>query len=438
MTSGALPSGLIARLAARTWACVLLIFVISAALRCAVAFWLPREIVWVDGHRYVAVAQNLLEGRGFGSLYDNRLSVPTQPLLIAGIELMFGQSVIALRLFFAALGAATCVLGYALAKELFDPVVALIAGALLAIYPYYIYLFALFEYPQPFFIFAMGLAFLMLYRFVRTRHVPLLLLAGICLGLGILSVPTALVFVPILFVSLWFARVPQVPRIAAILLMAIAVPVGAWTLRNYIAYGQFILVNQAAGANFWVANNATYFEFGKNAVVLGCAPGYERTQYCEQSRDLNDRLAAANLSDRQAIAAYEAASWRAGWQFVRESPLRSAVLSVRKVLELWSPTPDATTAGRANGGGLKDWISISSYTPVLLLAVVGIILLARQTRRLLPIYGYFLTFTAVYAVFLPTTRYRLPLDFFLIIFAAYAHKRGGEIITLRFRRSAHE
>jgi len=107
-------------------------------------------------------------------------------------------------------------------------------------------------------------------------------------------------------------------------------------------------------------------------------------------------------------------------------------------LELWSPTPDATTAGRANGGGLKDWISISSYTPVLLLAVVGIILLARQTRRLLPIYGYFLTFTAVYAVFLPTTRYRLPLDFFLIIFAAYALKRGGEIITLRFRRSAHE
>jgi 4-amino-4-deoxy-L-arabinose transferase-like glycosyltransferase len=413
-----------------------MIFVLSATLRFAVALWLPGHIVWPDGERYVAVAQNLREGSGFGSMSDNRLSVPTQPVLIAAVQLIFGQNFTFLRLFFAAMGAVTCVLGYLLAKELFDSVVALIAGVLLAIYPYYVYLFALFEYPQPFFIFVMGIAFLMLYRFVRLRHAFSLLVTGICLGLGALSVPTALIFVAALPLSLWLGRVPQIARIAALLLITAGLPIAAWTLRNYMAYGQFILVNQAAGVNFWAANNATYFDFGKSAVIPPCSPGNEHQLYCEQWQSLHDHLRRANLSTKQYIAADEAAAWKAGWEFVRESPTRSLILSGRKILEFWSPKPDAVTAGPANGGPAKDWISILSYTPVLLLAIAAIYLLRPQTRRFLPIYAYILTFTAVYAVLLPTTRYRLPLDFFLIIFAAYALKRGSELFALPTRRSA--
>jgi len=149
-------------------------------------------------------------------------------------------------------------------------------------------------------------------------------------------------------------------------------------------------------------------------------------------------LRTANLSTKQYIAADEAAAWKAGWDFVRESPTRSLILSGRKLLEFWSPKPDAVTEGPANGGTAKDWISVLSYTPVLLLAVTGIYLLRSQTRRLLPIYAYILTFTAVHAVLLPTTRYRLPLDFFLIIFAAYALKRSSERFALRTHRSARD
>jgi len=311
-----------------------------------------------------------------------------------------------------------------------------LAGVLLAIYPYYVYLFALFEYPQPFFIFIMGIAFLMLYRFVRTQRVPPLLVAGTCVGLGALSVPTALVFAPALLLSLWLGRVPQIARVAALLLVAAGLPVGAWALRNYVAYGELILVNQAAGTNFWAANNATYFKFGKSAVTPPCGPGNEHQQYCEQLQGLLARLRSSNLRPEQYIAAHEAAAWKAGWDFVSESPARSVMLSARKALEFWSPKPDAATGGRANGGAARDWIAILSYPPVLLLAIVGMMLSARQTRRLLPVYAYILTFTVVYAVFLPTTRYRLPLDFFLMIFAAYTLKRGSELFTRRARGSA--
>jgi hypothetical protein len=41
-------------------------------------------------------------------------------------------------------------------------------------------------------------------------------------------------------------------------------------------------------------------------------------------------------------------------------------------------------------------------------------------RRIYPIAAYFIALTAPYCVFLPSTRYRLPLDFFLILFAAFA------------------
>jgi 4-amino-4-deoxy-L-arabinose transferase-like glycosyltransferase len=433
MTYGA-PNTLITRLAARAWTCVVIILVISAALRFAVALWLPAEIVWADGERYVTIAENLREGHGFGTQSENRASVPTQPLLIAAVQLLFGKSFTVLRLFFATMGAATCALGYLLAKELFDPIVALIAGVLLAIYPAYIYLFALFEYPQPFFIFVMGIAFLMLYRFIRLRQLPSLLVAGVSFGLGALSVPTALAFAPALLLSLWLGRVSQFARIATLLIISAGLPIGAWALRNYVAYGQFILVNQAAGTNFWLANNSTYSKFGKTGIL--CSPGNEHHQYCEQRQSLRDHLQAAHLSMRQSIAADEAASWRNGWAFIRESPARSLRLSVRKVLEFWSPKPDPVTTGPANGGSAKDWIAVLSCTPILLLAIVGIQLSAHQARRLLPIYAYLLTFTAAYAVFLPTTRYRLPLDFFVIIFAAYALKRGSDLFALR--RQAHE
>ncbi len=429
LRSGAGRPALAQSVAARPWLCALLIFLVAAALRGAMAFSLPREVIWPDGHRYLRVAADLLGGDGFGSISDDRASVPAQPLLIAAVQLVWGPSVLALRLFFAALGAATCVVGYLLARELFDPAVALVAGALLAVYPYYIYLFALFEYPQPFFIFAVGLAFWLVYRFLRTRRLPQLLLAGLCLGAAVLAVPTALAFVPVLAACLVLARIPRPVLSAAVLLVAAALPVAAWTARNEAAYGELILVNQAGGINFWLANNETYFEHGKAAVTPPCDPVNSARLFCRQVRGLEARLHAEGLSDAQWIAAEEAASWRAGWAFVRASPARAVRLGLRKLLELWSPLPDAVTPVAGRVGAAKAWASALTYVPVLLLALGGVVLLRRERRRLLPLYAYILTFSAVYSVYLPTTRYRLPIDFFLMMFAAYALCRGAEAVV---------
>jgi 4-amino-4-deoxy-L-arabinose transferase-like glycosyltransferase len=402
---------------------MMLILATALTLRVAVAFWLPAEIVWPDGHRYEQVADNLLHGRGFGSLSDNQLSVPTQPLLIAAVKLIFGPSYLALRLFFCVLGAATCVLGYVLAGKLFTPGIGLISGSLLAVYPLYVYLSALFEYPQTFYIFIIALAFILLYDFLDSSRPVRLFACGVAFGLAILTVPTTLIFLPFLLIVLRSPKISDWLIRAVVVLAAISIPVGAWTARNYLAYGEPILVNKASGTNFWVANNGTYYLYGKIGVVPPCATGYEDTEYCKANLALSRSLAARNLTESQYIAAHEKASWQNGMKFIRDNPVPFAYLTLKKFLKFWSPDPDAVTPGQV--GSFRLWLARFSYLPVLGFGVAGLTLsFIRCRSRSLPILYFILALSLPYCVFLPTTRYRLPLDLFLVIFASAVISNG--------------
>lgn len=404
------------------WKPVAFTFAVALTLRVTLSCWLPHQVLWADGFRYVKVANSILAGLGFGGMLDNRYSVPTQPLLIAAIWFVFGKSYLALRLFFAFLGACTCTLAYVLANRLFDRVTAFFAAMLFAIYPYFVYSSALFEYPQTFFLLVMSVFFVLLFEFFHRKRLFLLFFAGVSLGLGMLSVPTAMLFAPVLVLFLWTGRLPESLVRAVILTVAVCIPVAAWAIRNYVAYDELILVNKGAGFNFWIANNDTYFRFGKKAVVPPCAPGFEDTSLCSEFIALETRIG-HGLSEKDYIAADEAASWANGLRFVRETPGEFAILALRKQLELWSPNPDAVNSGRAYGGSERGWIAMASYVPILVFATIGVIMSRAKWRQLGPIYAYILVFALTYCVFLPTTRYRLPLDFFLIIFGAYALAR---------------
>jgi 4-amino-4-deoxy-L-arabinose transferase-like glycosyltransferase len=395
----------------------LLVFLVALSVRMAVALWLPAEIVWPDGFRYERVAMNLLEGSGFGSLNDNRLSVPTQPMLIAAVVLVFGKSYLALRMFFAVIGAATVAVGFALAKRLFGMTPAVIAGCLLVMYPYLVYLSPLFEYPQTFFIFVMALFFLTFDEARETAGTRPLVSSGLLLGVAILTVPTVLIYVGVALLCLISTSVAVTIKRILFFLAAVVITIAPWSLHNYMAYDRFILVNAAGGISFWLANNEAYYRYGKAAVVLPCAPENENTGYCEQlsqlERDLRDR----GITGNAAILEGEALAWRKGIEFVSASPTRFANSVLGKFGSYWSPIPNAVHKGSEYGGSWRDVVSILSYVPVLILGLWGVVLSFKNWRRLMPIYLYFVAFSAPYYVFLPTTRYRLPLDFLLVLFA---------------------
>lgn len=409
--------------AAQTRRAALLVFALALVLRIAMALWLPGEVIWEDGHRYVKVAQNLLTTGGFGDIADNRSSVPTQPLLIAGVEAVFGQNFTAVRVVSAVIGAITCLLAYLLARRLLSPRAALLAGIGIAGYPFLVYLSALFEYPQPLFLLLMTAFFCLLYASLQSGRQWLLAVAGLILGTAILTVPTALIFAGMLVPALWSGTVGGTLRRAAIVLVAAALPVAAWTARNQAAYGEVILVNKAAGLNFWLANNETYYELGKRGVIPPCGLNNEyvgKTQMCREWYEIGIAIGGDELSAKEKVDRHEAAGWFYGLRFVRTYPSHFIQLIGVKFLNFWSPTPDAVNEGEGRGGRLQSIVAWISYTPVLILGLFGIVLTARAWRKWLPIYAYFIAMVAPYCIFLPTTRYRLPLDLFLLFFAAYA------------------
>jgi 4-amino-4-deoxy-L-arabinose transferase-like glycosyltransferase len=421
----------------RAWLAAGSVFLVALTARAAVALYLPARVLWSDGSRYMRVADHLLQEGTFGSLRDNQWSVPIQPLLLAALRLGFGTNFLALRLSFALLGAATCVVAYLLTRRLFGPVAALLAGLLLALYPPYVYLSALFEYPQVFFILTMGCAFLAVFAYLRSGSLMSLALCGLLLGIAILTVPIVQVFVPLLVVCVIVSRralrlpalVAQLPALI-VLCSAAALPVGSWALRNYLQYGDPILVNRAGGFSFWTANNETYAQYGKQAVVPLCAGVNDDTLFCKEFLQIRSELRQQDLTEAQKVAREDQIQWQKGLRFLAESPRRTARLTLRKFLQFWTPVPDMVTNRGSAASTAILWISILSYSPALLLGLTGLLLSRRSWRTLLPIYAYFATFTLVYSVFLPTTRYRLPLDFFLVIFSAYA--------LTRFMRLARE
>jgi 4-amino-4-deoxy-L-arabinose transferase-like glycosyltransferase len=400
-----------------------IVFLLALAARVAVAARLPAQIVWEDGQRYEGVALSLYHGHGFGSLLLNGYSVPTQALLIAGVYEVFGQSYLALRLVCAVLGALSCLIGYFIARRLFGSSIACLAGVMLALYPYLVYVSALFEYPQVFFILIVALFFLFLLRFQEVQSRADLIIAGNLLGIAILSVPTILLFAPLAAAYVWLTSKAGRWLRAILFVAALAIPVGSWAVRNYVAYDHLILVNDSSGINFWVANNDTYYQFGKAAVIPYCSEDKSRTKFCDQWTDLNDRLLKSDLTETQRHIEGERIAWQKGLEFVEESPLRFVKFSLQRFLRYWSPIPDAVSSSAGTGGSERNMVAIVSYTPVLILGIVGIFLTRFQWRQLMPIYGYFLVFMSVYSIFLPVTRYRLPLDFFLVIFAAVAINR---------------
>jgi 4-amino-4-deoxy-L-arabinose transferase-like glycosyltransferase len=409
----------------RPWLAPLVIFLGALALRSAVALHLPAGIMWSDGARYMRVADNLLQHGTFGGLRDNQYSFPTQVLLLAGVRWIFGTNFTVLRLFFALLGAASCVVGYYLAQRLFGRLTALVAGIGLTAYPAHVYLAALFEYPQTFFILTMAGCFLALFAYNSSGRLLPAAVCGLCLGLAILTVPTVQLFAPLLLVAMIVSR-RSLPVIAMlVLVVAACVPVGAWATRNYLAYGDIILVNRGGGFAFWSGNNQTYYQYGKAGVTPLCGKENEAYDFCREFMEMRATLRRTNddLPEEQRVAREERAEWDNGKRWVSEAPGRFVELTARKAVELWTPLPDAVTNRQSASSRAVIWVSILSYLPVLLLGAAGVFLSRDRWRALLPVYGYFIVLTGVYAVFLPTTRYRLPLDFFLIIFTAHALTR---------------
>ncbi len=247
---------------------------------------------------------------------------------------------------------------------------------------------------EPLFMFLLVLA---LYGLQRRKPA----LSGVSLALAALTRPVALIFVP-----LFAVRRPRTFLLAFVLVIA------PWTIRNYVRYGEFILVNNAGGYSLW---RGTHPEMARIYSIL------DREQYRRATIEFEQRYTIPAMQRMNApTPRARSAAWRdAALANIRAYPRVEALFTLKKAWIYWRPwlNPQEYSFRVVIATGI---ITIALYV----LALLGF---ARMERRVvLWIAAFFVVGWLAHLPHQVVTRFRYPLtDSLLIIAAAAALRRGG-------------
>jgi 4-amino-4-deoxy-L-arabinose transferase-like glycosyltransferase len=176
------------------------------------------------------------------------------PLLLAGLFVLTGPSLLAAKLLNVVLGVGIVWLSYRIARRLFcSPAAGRMALLLLAFYPNQIAYTSLTASETPF-LFLMLLGCLILLR--KKHRLRDDGLAGIVFGLGCLTKPTML-FVPAVFFGLSLLSGFRWRTVARGLVVygALGLVILPWCVRNYEVFGRPVFIVTSGGINLLIGNN---------------------------------------------------------------------------------------------------------------------------------------------------------------------------------------
>jgi hypothetical protein len=362
---------------------LLAILVFAFALRLAAAALVPDQLM-PDAINYRQAAQDLWTSGQLGTPYW----MPLYPALIGLVGPGGGQLAMDLILSTIAVW-----LVFELAVAVFaDRAAAVLAAALAAVYPFFIF-YAVVGLSETLFIALLLGTFLCWYRGAFT-------LAAFLAVLSILTRPSIEPLVPllILYFSLAVHRqtVAMALRHLAVCALIYVALMSPWWLHNYRAYGTFVRLNLAGGVVLYSGNNPMNRTGGGILNVdVDLAPF--------------DKIADPVARDR--------ALWQAGADYIAQHPGRFLELAGLKFLRFWRPWPYA----REYSSPLYVIVSLASFVPVLILTVVYLAGWGwRERVRIAPILAWGAYLTAVHMILIGSVRYRLPLEPFMIVFAAVA------------------
>ncbi len=399
--------------AKRYWP-ILLIFSAALGVRLGIVLYLDNyhsPVTW----EYGEIAQGLVEGKGFAvhaagdyAIYQGYRSwiPPLYPSLLAGFIYFGGTSAfLLLELLQAVLGACTCLLIYALGKELFGRSTACVGAIALSFYPPLVIKIAYID-PITIEVLLLVAAFLLLARCGEKPSLAKGIAAGWLLGLFALSRPALFPCAALLF-GAWFIQGNMRQRHWRAVVLVFILGFSPWTLRNYLVHQQVVLVSTNGGYNFWIGNNA--FATGEAYAADG------QPVWTKMPAELKARVLAAGE------AAGDRILYKEGMRWVTDNPAAFAALTAKRFVYFWWFRPGAGVGQGAHSTFPASWrFGYQIFYALLLVgAVIGLVLSRHWWPQLLPFYALFAGFTLVYSVFFVHTRYRMVLEPFLIVLAAF-------------------
>jgi hypothetical protein len=183
-----------------------------------------------------------------------------------------------------------------------------------------------------------------------------------------------------------------------------------WWIHNYHTYGTFVRLHFGANLTLYGSNNAQNPSGGVS----------DATHDFSQFEKIPDAIA----RDR----AYRDAAVK----YITEDPIRFIKLAGLKFTRFWRPWPFAEDYRTP----LYVLGSILSFVPVLIFAIVYLIFFARgHFVMIFPLLFFVGYLTAVHMIIVGSIRYRLPLEPFLIVFAAAAFVQLLNRYFLQYRET---
>ena len=395
-----------------------------------------------DQISYDGLAQRVLTGHGFSFAENHwpvtRAGEPTAhwsylyTLYLVIVYKVFGTYPVAARLIQALIsGVFQTLLFFRLGTRLFNRTAGLVGAALSAVYIYFFY-YAGALITETFYITGILWTFDCAFRLVDTARNAergarattfwQWLELGIAIAVTVLLRQLFLLFLPFLFIWLWWnlqekgtSRWAQSLRwsgikglsvVTAILILMIL----PFTIRNYRAFGTFVLLNTNAGYAFFWGNHPIY---GTHFLpILPKEMGSYEDLIPKEVRNLNE-------------AALDKELLRRGIQFIVNDPERYVLLSFSRIPAYFMFWPSAQS------GPVSNVSRIASFGIMLPFMLYGIFVGIRKKRAkqgsgflnlVTSFEGLVLIFVLIYSTIhllsWALIRYRLPVDAVLLPFAA--------------------
>ncbi|HEY2253480.1 MAG TPA: glycosyltransferase family 39 protein [Planctomycetaceae bacterium] len=373
-----------------------------------------------DAAGYWDLARHLARGEDF-AIYDPPryvLRMPGFPIVMALGMKVFGESVLGTRVMLACVGTVACWLVYLLGRELVDENTGLIAGFLAAISPALIG-FSVLLLSETLFALALLASLIAFAKLVKAddeaagvvskqRRVILAIFAGVLFGAATLVRPTWLLVAPAFALFFLLTARNRKRRLSefALVIAGLSLALAPWTIRNALVTGHFVPTTLWMGPSLYdgLSPQAT----GESKMEFVETDGwYSRPDVTEYEADRHYRQAAL--------------------AFAKDHPGRACLLGLKKLWRFCNPFPNAEQFG-----DWGTWLVVGLFElPVLLLGVIGFWQVRNSPRTWVLSAGPVLYFALVHTVFIGSLRYRLPVEYALLVLSAV----GARWLVTKFTSS---
>ncbi len=397
---------------------VIAILLVALGLRLAAASWWQQqrraaneEFAFGDSYSYWNLARVIAERQPYEYAKSRIFRTPGYPLMLASLfRVQDRPPVIWGRWLGAVLGTVAVGGVIYLAWQLFDPTAALIAGLAAACYPGAIGMsvFILSEAPFCPFMLAQLICWAAAAdRFGSSgRWLVYAGLGGCAAGVANLIRPSWILFTPLVAVlaALCGRSQRQHLFIATTMMLATAVTMSPWWIRNYQITGAFVPTTLEIGASLYDGLNPQ-------------ATGGSDMRFVD---DFRSRYQTAEIDSPEHAEVYEVrlshAMRAAAVDWARKNPGRVVELAGSKFLRMWSPWPNASELQSRT----FRWLTAAGYLPLLIAGVWGGVRFFSKGWMIWMCLLPAVYFTALHIVFVSSIRYRQPAMLPLIVLAAGA------------------